>query len=135
MPNSACKYSTDYLSEEQMRDALLSLATALRSLLGESKLTASYGFGTRIHGALQHVPMSSGTECIQYLIEDSIEQRIIFPGGSDFYVEAPDDRLIVTFCHESDIHLDGSDEELLQRFMSSTPYVNFHWNTREDVEK
>src|SRR4051812_4056626 len=134
VPNGACKYSTDYLSEDQMRDALLSLAPALQSLLGESKLTAGYGCGAKIHGDLRYVPMSESTEYIQYLIEDSIEQRIILPGESDFYVEAPEKRLIVTFCHESDIHLDGTDEELLQRFMSTAPYCSFHWNTREEVE-
>ena len=50
-------------------------------------------------------------------------------------LEVPENRLNVTFCHESDIHLDGTDEELLQHFMSTVPYSSFHWNTREEVEK
>jgi hypothetical protein len=135
MPSSAAKFSTDYLSKDQMRDALLALPVALLSLLGEHKIVVSYGWAAHIHGDLMYKPMHEDTRWVQYLVEDSIAQKIIVPGESDFYFDVPENRLNVTFCHESDIHLDGSDDELLQRFMSSEPYCRFRWNTREDVEK
>jgi hypothetical protein len=78
--------------------------------------------------------MDDDTRWLQYLIEDSIEQRIIIPGESDFILEVPEKRLEVVFCHESDIHLDGKDDDLLQRFMTSEPYLKMRWYTQADVE-
>lgn len=79
--------------------------------------------------------MDDDTRWLQYLIEDSIDQRIVVPGESDFLFEIPDKRLEVKFCHESDIHLDGSDDELLQKFMTTEPFSQMHWHTREEVER
>jgi hypothetical protein len=135
MPTKAAEFSTDYLPKEQMHAALLALPAVFQLLLGECKLIVSYGWAAKIHGDLMYKPMREDTRWVQYLIEDSIEQRIIVPGESDFRFEAPEDRLDVTFCHESDIHLNGSDHELLQRFMRTDPFSQFHWNTREEVEK
>ena len=135
MPTKAAKFSTDYLPKEQMRVALLALPEVLTSLLGEHKIIASYGWAAKIHPDLMYKPMGADTRWIQYLIEDSIEQRIILPGESDFHFEVPEDRLKITFCHESDIHVNGSDDELLRRLMSADPFSMFHWNTREEVEK
>jgi hypothetical protein len=135
MPNRAAKFSTEYLSEEQMRAALLALPSVLQRLLGKHAVIASYGWQARIHSSLSHVPMHDNTDCIQYLIEDSLEQRIVIPGESDFRFVVPEDRLDVLFCHESDIHLDGSDEQLLHSFRSTFPYLEYRWYSQEDVEK
>ena len=118
-----------------MHEALLALPGVLVSLLGEQKLIASYGWAAKIHGDLMYKPMREDTRWVQYLIEDSIEQKIVSPGESDFRFQVPEDRMDLTFCHESDIHLDGSDDELLHRFMTCEPYSRFHWNTRADLEK
>ena len=135
MPNKGAKFSSDYLPKEQMHAALLALPGILQTLLGEHKIIASYGWAAKIHGDLMYKPMREDTRWIQYLIEDSIEQRIVVPGESDFRFEVPEGRFDLLFCHECDIHLDGSDDELLQRFMATEPFSQMHWHTREEVEK
>ncbi len=135
MASKAAKFSTDYLPKEQMHAALLALPDVLLNLVGEHKIVAMYGWKTKIHGSLHWQPMNDDTRWMQYLIEDSIEQKIVTPGESDFIFEVPAKRLEVMFCHESDIHLDGTDDELLQQFMTSEPYLQMHWHTQADVQK
>lgn len=135
MANSRSKFSTDYLPKEQMHAALLALPGVLVNLLGEHKLVAMYGCQAKIHHSLAWQPMNDHTDRLQYLIEDSIDQRIIIPGQSDFHFEVPENRLAVMYCHESDIHLDGLDDELLRRFMASDPYSEMRWYTQAEVEE
>ncbi|WP_428305302.1 hypothetical protein [Lacipirellula sp.] len=135
MANSGSKFSTDYLLNEQMYSALLALPGVLTALLGAHKVVAMYGWAAKIHPSLAWQRMDDHTDRLQYLIEDSIDQRIIVPGQSDFYFEVPEKRLAVMFCHESDIHLDGSDDELLKRFMASDPFAQMRWRTQAEVEK
>lgn len=135
MPSSAAKYSSDYLPKEQIHAALLALPGVLQQLLGEHTIIASYGWAANIHGDLWHKPMRDDTRWIQYLIEDSIEQRIVVPGESDFRFEVPEGRLVLLFCHDSDIHLDGTDDHLLQQFMATEPFSQMHWHTQQEVEK
>jgi hypothetical protein len=135
MPNKGARYSSEYLSKEQMRSALLSLAGAFRDLLGEHEIVAMYGWATKIHDDLHWQPMKDDTRWLQHLIEESIDQRIVIPGESDFLFEVPEKRLELKFCHESDIHLDGSDDELLHQFMNTEPFSRMHWYTQNEVEK
>jgi hypothetical protein len=135
MPNRAAGFRSDYLSKEQMHDALLALPGVLLELVGEHKLVAMYGWATKLHADLWYKPMSEDTRWLEYLIEDSLDQRIVIPGESDFKVQVPENRLEVMFCHESDIHLNGSDDDLLQRFMSAEPFVQMRWHKREEVEQ
>ena len=135
MPNKGARFSSDYLPKEQMHAALLALRGVLQSLLGEHKIIASYGWACNIHGDLLYKPMREDTRWIQYLIEDSIEQRIVVPGESDFRFEVPEGRLDLKFCHECDIHLDGADDELLQRFMAMEPFLQMRWYTLDEVKK
>jgi hypothetical protein len=135
MPTKSDKYSSDYLPTEQMQVALLALPDVLQLLRAEHQIIASYGWGAKIHPDLWYKPMKENTKWLQYLIEDSIEQRIVIPGESDFSFNVPDGRLEVTFCHDSDIHLNGSEDKISQRFMSTKPFSDMHWNTREIVEK
>jgi hypothetical protein len=135
MPSSAAKFSSGYLPKEQMHSALMALPEALQSLLGDHKIIAMYGWASKIHGSLLWQPMEDDTGRLKYLIEDSIEQRIVIPGESDFIFEVPDKRLQVTFCHESDIHLNGSDDVLLKQFMTTKPYLEMRWYTQEEVAK
>ena len=135
MPNKAARFSSDYLPQEQMHALLLALPKALLSLLGEKRVVASYGWAARIHGDLFYKPMRENVLTLQYLIEDSIEQRIVIPGESDFRFEVPEGRLDILFCHESDIHLDGMDEDLMRRFMATEPYSQLRWITGEEVER
>jgi hypothetical protein len=135
MPNRAAKFSTDYLSKEQMSEALAALPTVLQSLLGDHVVMASYGVAAKLHGDLCWKPMKDHTLSLQYLIEDSIQQGIIVPGEADFYFDVPEDRLRVLFCHEADIHVDGSDDALIQKFISSKAYADYHWYSQEEVAR
>ena len=135
MPNADATFSTDYLSIEERSEALFALPAALISLLGQHKLIAYYGWSCKIHGSLHYVPMEDRTDHIQYLIEDSVEQRIVTPGESDFYFEVPEEQLEILFCHECDIHVDGTNEDLMRRFMATEPYSRYKWHTKEEVQK
>lgn len=135
MPNSAAEFSTDYLTSEQMHELLVALPDSLMRMLGEHKIIVYYGCSTNIHGGLQWKPMNHQTQWLQWLIEDSIEQKIVIPGESDFHFEIPEKRLQITFCHESDIHLDGEDDELLHQFMATEPFVQLRWYTQQDVKR
>jgi hypothetical protein len=133
MPNKAAKFSSEYLPQEQIHAALLALPIVLQSLVGEHRVIAMYGCSSNLHGALLYQPMGSDTRWLEGLIEDSIDQRIIEPGSSDFLFEVPEKRLELLFCHESDIHLDGADDGLLQKFMASEPYNEMRWYTKEEL--
>src|SRR5689334_10971036 len=123
MPSRAAKYSSEYLPKDKLHSALLALPGVLQVLLGEHPIIASDGWSAKIHSDLYYKPMREDTLWLQYIIEDSIEQRIVIPGESDFRFEVPENRLDLLFCHDSDIHLDGADDELLQRFMQSDPFA------------
>src|SRR5690606_27743282 len=81
-------------------------------------LRIQYGTGARLHGSLLYIPMSVSSDVLPFVLEDSLEQQIILPGASDLLIDSADDELRILFCHESDIHVDGSNEALLQRFIS-----------------
>src|SRR5690348_17223801 len=100
MPNAGAKFSSEYLPKERMHAVLLALPGVLQRLLGEHDLVGMYGCGARIHAALMWQRMGVSTYSVQYLIEDSIEQRIVIPGESDFHFEVPENRLEVLLCHE-----------------------------------
>jgi hypothetical protein len=121
MPNLAAKYSSEYLSPDRMRTALLQLPPILEELLGEYTLTVQYGIGTRLHGSLQYIPMSVSCDMLPFFLADSLEQQIVLPGASDVLIASTNNELSLLFCHESDIHVDGSDKTLMQRFIASSP--------------
>ena len=127
------KFSTEFLSEEQMREAMFSLPNVFQELLGTCRVVASYGWSCNLHVDLCYKPMDVGTSWMEYFIEDSVEHRIVVPGHSDFRFVVPENRLDLMFCHESDIHLNGSDDELLRCFMSAEPFARFRWLTCDEA--
>jgi hypothetical protein len=135
MPNSAARFSSEYLQKEEIRNALVALPEVLNSLLGKQRIIATYEWGSNIHGNLHHVPMNLDTERLPYFIEDSIDQRIVVPGESDVRFQVPVDRISILFCHESDIHLDGVDDGLLEQFMANAPYSLMRWYTSDEVKE
>ena len=82
---------------------------------------------------LCYLPMSVHTNWMMQFLEQSVEQRIVVPGRNDFWFIVPEERLHVMFCHERDIHLNGSDDELLRQFMATEPFSRFKWFTREEM--
>ena len=130
MPDSSDKFYSDILPAKRVRLAMDALPDVFRSLLGDCLVTAFYGFGTEIHADLQFMPMRVSTRWIERFIADSIKQGIVIAGRCDFSFIAPDERLEVLFCHESDIHLNGKDDALIGQFIAAKPFSDFHFQSR-----
>jgi len=116
------EFISKVLSKEQILKAMQVLPETLQGLIGDELVSASYGFGSQIHGDLQYQPMKVGTKWLDKFIADSIVQNIVVPGDSDFLFKIGGDRLELLFCHECDIHVSGKDSELVKRFIAALPY-------------
>lgn len=132
MPDSSDKFYSDILPAERMRQAMEALPDVFRGLLGECIVTAYYGFGAKIHADLQYAPMRVGTGWIDRFIGDTIKRGIVIPGRSDFSFTTPDERLEVLFCHESDIHLKGKDDALIEQFIAAPPFSEIRFRSRAE---
>jgi hypothetical protein len=118
-----------------MASALIALSPTLDLLFGRCVLTAYYGWAANLHRDLCWMPMKIHPDTLQFFIEDSIDQRIIVPGQSDLLIDSPQEELRLLFCHESDIHVDGKDEDLMKRFMESEPYSQFRFYSKAELNE
>ena len=134
MPNLAAKFSSEYLTAEQMAASLRSLPAVLRELFGECTFTLYYGWGAHLHTALYYAPMGVETSVLPSFIDDSIDQRIIVPGASDLIIKSPNDELELVFCHESDIHVDGKNIDVMQRFIAAEPFREMRFYSQEELK-
>lgn len=134
MPNFAAKYSSDYLSPERMRTALLQLPAIVKAIFSDTLFTVRYGNGTRLHSALHFVPMNVSAETLAWFLEDSLDQRIVELGRSDLLIDFPNQALELLYCHELDIHVDGNDEKLIQRFIASSEYSDIKFYSRAELK-
>jgi hypothetical protein len=110
------------LQPERLQSVLESLPMILQDLLGDCLVTAMYGWGCNLHSDLCYVPMRVRTRWVDRFIKDSLEQRIFVPAESDLSFELPDERMRLLFCHEGDIHISGSDDELREKLLASVPF-------------
>ena len=110
------------LTATEFQSAMDALPALIEQLLGNEFFTAMYGFGSDIHGDLTYVPMRLLPRHLSGFFRDSVSQHIFRPGDSDLHFEFPNDRLTITFCHERDIHFGGVDSELVERFLSASPF-------------
>jgi hypothetical protein len=125
MPNYQARYSSAYLSQEMMREFLAALPAIMLSIYGQQNLIVSYGWSCNLHGDLLFKPMQVSLDVFPYFIEDSISQRIFEVGGSDLLIESWDSQLRILMCHESDIHLDGADEQAMHQIIARFPELDF----------
>lgn len=116
---------TGYLTEEQITRALKVLPAFLKEQLGSTLVSATYEFGCNLHDDLLYRSMSVGTDWLARFIRDSLERGIVVPGQSDFRIRVGDGRLDILICHEGDIHLNGSDGDLISRLKQTEPYTSF----------
>jgi hypothetical protein len=135
MATTSDQFSTDCLTPEQLREAMVALPAVLMHLLGDCVVTARYEYGCNIHPDLMYQPMAVGSSFMMHLIQNSLDQRIVEPGDSDIRFELPEGRLDLLFCHEGDIHLNGTDDSLLDRFMKAAPFDQFTWHSWKQVDK
>jgi hypothetical protein len=125
MPNSGAKVSSAYVSPDELREFAEALPSVFRELFGDRSFSASYGWGCNIHVDLWYKPMCVGPDGFRWLIEDSTEQKIFEFGNSDLLIDSPDSTMQITICHESDIHLDGSDDESIRKIVARFPNLDF----------
>ncbi|MEI7459889.1 MAG: hypothetical protein WCK15_10815 [Pirellula sp.] len=136
MPNLGAKFSSSYITVEVMREFIAQLPSQLRPILSSPNLTVSYGWGCKLHPDLWYKPMNVGLDLFPYFIEDSETQGIFQIGQSDLLIESPDSRLQVLLCHESDIHIDGTDNETMAKLVEAFPNIDFRsandWKSHYD---
>ncbi|HWP59125.1 MAG TPA: hypothetical protein VNL14_14625 [Candidatus Acidoferrales bacterium] len=128
MPHVVAKLHSRSLSSEETRRALRSLPRVLAELVGETIVSARYGWGSSLHADLQYVPMRLTTAALERFVEDSLAQEIVVPGSSDFCFVVGERRLEILFCHEGDIHLDGDDPLLIERLQKSGYFAEIEFN-------
>lgn len=133
MPNLAAKFSSDYLTADQMAASLKALPAALLELFGECRCTVLYGWGSGLHTDLWYMPMSVAVCGISCFIEESVDQRIFVPGGSDLFIKSPRNELEILVCHENDIHVDGESLDAMQRFMAAEPFRDMRFFSQDEL--
>ncbi len=62
---------------------------------------------------------------ICFATEDSIGQGIYEICGSNLLITSPDSRVEILLCHESDIHIDGSDDDSIAKIVACFPTLDF----------
>lgn len=125
MPNYGAKISSAYVSSNLMREFLAALPSVMRGIYGNRNLTAYYGWACNLHSDLLYIPMRVPLDVFPCFIADSVEQQIFEMCGSDLLIESPDANVRILICHESDIHLDGTDDESINRIVASFPHFDF----------
>jgi len=110
---------TRRLSVGEVESVVTGLPGLLWTLVGDCVLTAEYGTECNIHNDLQYVSMQVGIRWLDRFLAESKEQRIFVPAKSDLSISTPAGGLTILFCHESDIHLTGQNEELIRHAVES----------------
>jgi hypothetical protein len=118
-------YLTRKLTNEEVVEAMRAMPAFLQRYFDKSILKAMYGYGCNLHPQLCYSVMEVGVSCVGKFIEDSLKQKIVDPGGSDFIIEVPEQQLIIKFCHEGDIHTSGTSLEAQEALWSTSPFSNF----------
>jgi hypothetical protein len=124
------------LTEARILELLRALPTTLASLLGSEIVEAMYGWGADLHIDLCWKPMEVGTAWLDRFIRESLDPAIVVPGEADFIFTVRAGALKIRFCHESDLHVSGTDQELISRFLSHPPFseVEFRMLATPGVE-
>ena len=108
-----------------MREFIAQLPFQMRELFGDHDLTAYYGWASNLHPDLWHLPMSVPLDVFSYFIEDSILQGIYDIGGSDLLIHSPDSTVRILLCHESDVHIDGTNDDAIAKLVAYFPHLDF----------
>ena len=102
----------------QQREAMEALPDALACIVGNEILRATYGHGCHLHPELCYIPVRVGTSWLARFIHDSLHQRIVVPGESDFILVVRDGELEIEFCHEGHIHVSGTNHDLIAKLLA-----------------
>ena len=132
--NKSQEYHSRQLSSAEFESAMDVLPALIEQFVGNELFTVMYGFGCDIHNDLTYVPMRVMPRHLSGFLRDSIAKRIFQPGDVDLHIEIPTDRMTITFCHEGDLHFGGSDSELVERFLSASPFCGFDYPERQNTK-
>ena len=125
MPNYGAKVSSAYISSDAIREFLAALPSVMRDIHGDRPLTVSYQWGCNLHNDLCFTPMCWPLDLFSDFLADSIDQKIVKLGESELLIESADSNLKILVCHESDIHLDGTDDDAVAKIMARFPEQDF----------
>lgn len=120
-------------SPDELLAAIEGLPAILRALAGETIVSAYYGYGCNLHPDICYLPMKVGTAWIDRFIRDSLQQRIVVPGKSDFSFTIHGGKLEVEFCHDGHIHVSGTDIDLHKRFLEQPPFTALAWSAEKSA--
>jgi hypothetical protein len=129
--NANHEHHSRQLTLSDFESAMEALPALIEQHVGNELFTVMYGFDCNIHNDLTYVPMRVMPRHLPDFFRDSIAQRIFRPGHTDLHIEIPTDRMTITFCHESDLHFGGNDSELIERFLSASPFCGFDYPERQ----
>jgi hypothetical protein len=116
--NSENTIYTRILELKEIQSVIDKIPEFIRELVGDCIVSVEYGCGCNIHNDLQYIPMETGTSWLGRFISGSIEQKIFIPSKSDLSITTPDEEVTILFCHESDIHIFGKDQQLVEKVIS-----------------
>jgi len=128
MPNVSAKISSEYINADTMHNFIAQLPAVMREIYGRCNLTVSYGWSCNLHQDLLYKNMTVPLDVFPYFIEDSVEQKIYEICESDLLIETPDSNVKILLCHESDIHIDGTDDESIAKIVACFPKIDFDPN-------
>lgn len=138
MANFAAKFSSATIEPDQVRSFIAGLPALLEESYSDRALTFYYGFDCNIHNDLTYKPMRVALKVFSYFVEDSIDRKIYEVGKTDMSIESPDSDWKILLCHESDIHLEGENDEFIQKIIKAFPVFDFRssddWKAHYKVE-
>ena len=104
------------LDQREFATLIGELPGIFRDLLGDDAIVVcQYGALSKLHPTLWHVPMDVGLKWLDRFLRESVEQRIFEPGDTDLHIATREGTLEIGLCHEGDIHLSGTDPDLVRR--------------------
>jgi hypothetical protein len=92
-------------------------------------LELTWGFGCN---PVSWVPVKVRASTIRDFLADAVRQSVFEVGGADAFITRPTDELMVTLCHENDIHLTSPAESCFSRFTDRWKSQGILWFRRDD---
>lgn len=81
---------------------------------GIDLVVAYFGIGSAADIDELWIPHEFRVSVLLDFVQDGIERGRFEPGESDLFVKTPDGSTELHFCHESDIHLESTNEALVE---------------------
>ena len=104
------------LTADQVRTELEAAPSILRRH-GIEDIVACFGVGSSANiDELWQLHELHVSELLEFA-RTSADRGLFRPGNSDLIVNVPDNSTVLTFCHESDIHVESTNDALIAEFV------------------